>query len=339
MHIKHNESLVMVLPITDRCNGMCVMCGIWRRKPRADSSISKLEGIFTQNGLSNAVTHLNITGGDPFLHPKLTLLADVASRRLNNLREVTIGTSTTFPKNIGEIFLEFRKMLKPAIMLQVAVSLDGTEAAHDKVRGIDGAYRRAIEAIRHLQKLCVSGNMAVSINCTFSAVNFDAVTDVIQRATDLNVYLSLTYACHNDLYLGNNHYAKDFCFNEKTTQPLLACIQEWLNSGHISKTEKHYLEMTSSMLQGQKRGSGCVLQKNGLFLDINNTAYPCGTVSSLPYGSLDTHSFHELFYSKRADEIRNELMEKHCPHCLSNSYYGLGDGTWLKVLRERRRRA
>jgi MoaA/NifB/PqqE/SkfB family radical SAM enzyme len=333
--MKRKEPLVMVLPVTDRCNGKCVMCGIWRRNSREDLPIVNVKNFFAQDGLANSVTHLNITGGEPFLYPDLIQIADYASHYLESLREITIGTSTLASENFAKIFISFRKHLNPEIMLHVAVSLDGVGKIHDKVRGVKGSYQKAIEAIKRFQEICVSENMGVNVNCTFSAVNFLTVKDVIKLNGDLNVNLSLTYACQNDLYLDNTQYSDGFYIEDENVKQLLACIQDWTKCNHISNTEKHYLKMTSSMLQGEERSSSCVLQKNGAFLDIDNTLYPCGTVSSLPYGSLNTHTFDQLFYSEKAKEIRKELLENHCPRCFCNSYYGLGEGTWLKVLRER----
>lgn len=333
--MKQKEPLVMVLPVTDRCNGKCVMCGIWRRNSREDLPIVNVKNLFAQNSFADYVTHLNITGGEPFLYPHLIQIAEYASHYLGSLREITIGTSALTSESCAEIFTSFRKCLKSEIKLQVAVSLDGIGKMHDKVRGVKNSYQMAIEAIKRFQDICVSENMGVNVNCTFSSVNFLTVKDVIRLASELNVNLSLTYACQNDLYLGNTQYPDSFCIDKGNVKQLLDSIQDWTKSDHISNTEKYYLRMTSSMLQGEARSSSCVLQKSGVFLDIDNTLYPCGTVSSLPYGSLDTHTFDQLFHSEKAKKIRKDLLENHCPQCYCNSYYGLGEGTWLKVLRER----
>ncbi len=338
--MKPGNPLVMVMPITYRCNGRCVMCGIWRSPLKPDVETKSVEEIFSDEHLANSLTHLNLTGGEPFLHPGLLEIADSISNNLKNISEININTSGILADNFYGLFVEFNKRLKPETKFNVSVSLDGVGGMHDNVRGIDGLFEQVIETIKKFQKVCTgNSNTSVNINCTFSKLNFRGVKDVIKLADDLNLNVSLTYACVNDLYLRNSKYEKTFHFTKNDFAKLIECINEWLSFDNISFTEKHYLKMLASMLSGQKRSSTCIYQDGGFFLDVDGSVYPCGTVRSLVYGSIKTDLLKNIVFSKKADKTREELMRDHCPECLSNSYYGLGKGTWLSVLKERRKRA
>ncbi len=338
--MKPGDPLVMVMPITYRCNGRCVMCGVWRSHLKPDVDVRNIEKIFSDEHLASSLTHLNITGGEPFLHPGLLKIADIISNNLKNVSEININTSGICADGFDLLFVEFYKRLKAGTKLNVSISLDGVGKMHDNVRGIDGVFRAVIETIKKFQKACsVYSNASVNINCTFSALNFIGVKDVIKLVDGLGLNVSLTYACVNDLYLRNNKYKDRFQFTENDFPSLIQCINEWLAFDNISFTEKHYLRMLASMLSGQKRSSSCVYQGRGLFLDVDGLVYPCGTVRTLVYGSIRKNLFKELCFNKESDEIREELKRKSCPTCLSNSYYGLGKGTWLRVLKDRRNRS
>lgn len=337
--MKQGDSLVMVMPITYRCNGKCVMCGVWRNPAKPDVEVQQIENIFSVEPLASSLTHLNITGGEPFLHPELLEIADVISNNLKNISEININTSGILATKFIDQFVGFNKRLNSETKLNVSVSLDGVGEMHDKVRGIDGIFSSVIETIKKFQAACTTCTTAsVNINCTFSKLNFRGVKNLIKLAGDLNLNVSLTYACVNDLYLRNSEYKETFHFTENDFQELIECINEWVVFDNISFTEKHYLKMLVSMLSGQKRSSSCIYQDGGCFLDVDGMVYPCGTVRSLVYGSIKTDLFKEIVFCKKADKIREELMRDHCSECLSNSYYGLGKGMWLRVLKERRKR-
>ncbi len=335
--MKPGDPLVMVMPITYRCNGRCVMCGVWRNPLKPDVAVQTVEKIFSDEHLANSLTHLNLTGGEPFLHHGLLEIAEAVSNNLKNISEININTSGILADSFDDLFVEFNKRLNPKTKLNVSVSLDGVEEIHDKVRGIAGVFEPVMETIKKFQKVCsLSAATSVNINCTFSTLNYRGVKDVIKLADDMDLNVSLTYACVNDLYLRNSKYEETFHFKEDDFAQLIECVNEWLSFKNISFTEKHYLKMLASMLAGHKRSSSCVYQDRGVFLDVDGLVYPCGTVRSLVYGSITNDSFKDLCYSKRGSEVRGELMRNHCSECLSNSYYGLGKGIWLRVLKERR---
>jgi MoaA/NifB/PqqE/SkfB family radical SAM enzyme len=101
-------------------------------------------------------------------------------------------------------------------------------------------------------------------------------------------------------------------------------------------TERNYYEMLAGMLRGGDRSCRCVYQTRGVFLDLDGVVYPCGTAASLPYGRLPDESFADIYLGARGDAVRRQLLRDHCPACPTNSYHGLADGVWLRVLKRRR---
>ncbi len=129
--------------ITHRCNLRCSHC--YQRDYSAfspEEDINRVLGQFQE--LLNAYDfcgHLNITGGEPLLHPGLFGLLGEARQRGMTAAVLTNGTL------IGR---DEARRLKAAGVLYVQVSLDGTEKTHDKIRG-RGSFEQACQGIAALK--------------------------------------------------------------------------------------------------------------------------------------------------------------------------------------------
>lgn len=83
-----------------------------------------------------------ISGGEPLVHNKLTEIAQLFSRD-NYLSLITNGWLMT-PEKARALF--------QAGVLHVSVSLDYADPEkHDALRGVDGAFERAVRALKYLQ--------------------------------------------------------------------------------------------------------------------------------------------------------------------------------------------
>lgn len=130
--------------ITHRCNLRCRHCyqEDFTQITPADQLyqiLDKYSDFVSQNGFAGQV---NLTGGEPLLHPEFFALAREIKGRGFRLGIMTNGTL------IDEETAVKIKALKPVF---VQVSLDGTGRTHDSIRG-KGAFRQALAGIRQLKK-------------------------------------------------------------------------------------------------------------------------------------------------------------------------------------------
>ncbi len=89
------------------------------------------------------VPQVQLTGGEPLLHPSFFNMADAL---LKNNTDVHIFTSGTVFSD--EIFAFFRNLSKNAQRIHFQVSLDGLAGYHDEFRGVKGSFDRTIHFIR-----------------------------------------------------------------------------------------------------------------------------------------------------------------------------------------------
>jgi MoaA/NifB/PqqE/SkfB family radical SAM enzyme len=115
-------------------------------------------------------TELILLGGEPFLRPDDVLAVTARAQQLG-LKTAIVTNGTLIDENMARGILDsgLRKLI---------FSIDGVGAAHDRVRGVSGAFERAREGIRLVtqEKRRRAARLPfVMIQGTLSRLNFDQV--------------------------------------------------------------------------------------------------------------------------------------------------------------------
>jgi MoaA/NifB/PqqE/SkfB family radical SAM enzyme len=79
--------------------------------------------------------------------------------------------------------------IAPYINGVVYVSLDGLEKTHDKIRGVSGCFRKAVEGIMASRE-----KVSVTINTTIMAENIHEIEDLVKLANELDTRISVAVA-------------------------------------------------------------------------------------------------------------------------------------------------
>ncbi len=139
MENKSKREFILQWHITHRCNLRCRHC--YQTDYTAFTEREDMENVLDQFEellrVCGARGHINITGGEPMLHPELFWLLNQAKRRSVSTAVLTNGTL---------IGLHEARMLKASGVRYVQVSLDGTRKTHDAIRG-KGSFDQASEGI------------------------------------------------------------------------------------------------------------------------------------------------------------------------------------------------
>ena len=140
---RNDRNMVMQWHITHRCNLRCTHCyqedysafGTRFDLLRVLEQFDELLGFYQMRG------HINITGGEPLLHPDLFFLLNEVRKRGWTFGVLTNGTL------IDRYLARRLSSYHPSF---VQISLDGLKKTHDKIRG-EGNSDRAIDGICHLK--------------------------------------------------------------------------------------------------------------------------------------------------------------------------------------------
>jgi len=116
-----------------------------------------------------------LSGGEPLLRGDIF---DIAEYGANIGLEMILATSGIL------IDSKIASKIAKSGIKYVAISLDGANAkTHDSFRGVNGAFEKAIDAIR----LCVNLGLKVQVNTTVTKLNFSEIKEIIDLSWKLGV--------------------------------------------------------------------------------------------------------------------------------------------------------
>jgi MoaA/NifB/PqqE/SkfB family radical SAM enzyme len=144
--------------VTDRCNARCGMCDSWRLRPTAELSVAEVDELFSRIGRLDVV---RLTGGEPFLRDDLPEIAEAITTR-SRPRVLHVTTNGSRPERVEAFARGFRRPRR----LRVMVSFDGLAAEHDRSRGANVTFDRALDTVRRLARQRDRRGLAVSANHT-----------------------------------------------------------------------------------------------------------------------------------------------------------------------------
>jgi SynChlorMet cassette radical SAM/SPASM protein ScmF len=156
---------------TESCNLKCIHCWIspahapdsaaYERQNRGNLTVEEMERV-VEEAKPLGLLSVKITGGEPFLNPRLFDFLDMFHRHGLGMSFETNGTLLT-----AETVARLRQY-KTGIM---ATSLDGSTAEnHERIRGVSGSFEAALRGIR----LLVNGGFSVqSIFCLMDLTKED----------------------------------------------------------------------------------------------------------------------------------------------------------------------
>ena len=150
---KHPKEIHLM--VTSKCNMKCVMCDYWRINNKRDElewdDLKKLINQMEQLKIRNMV----ITGGEPLTRTDIFDFIELARSKNINVNLVSNGylINSQVVENFKDIGLD-----------SVTISIDGSnEKIHDKIRGVNGSFINAIEAVKLLKNKGIQVNIATVI--------------------------------------------------------------------------------------------------------------------------------------------------------------------------------
>lgn len=130
--------------LTLNCNEHCWHCGSRCGDIKTEEmNPQEWKNILDQlkDDFKDRLPQINVTGGEPLLYHGFEDVMGYAH---------SLGFKWGMTSNAVLITPEVAKMLQRCGMNTISVSIDGLPETHDKIRGLDGAYKRAMEGIQNL---------------------------------------------------------------------------------------------------------------------------------------------------------------------------------------------
>jgi len=133
--------------INGQCNMRCASCCRAALSARASAEMTPEQWAHAVSG-ADALLHLTITGGEPFLRKDLEDLV-LAMLDASGVPRLSINTNGSRTDAITSTVLSILER-RPQVAFCLTVSLDGPRDVHDRLRDCEGAFDAARETIERL---------------------------------------------------------------------------------------------------------------------------------------------------------------------------------------------
>lgn len=134
----------LFLEVTQRCNLACLHCGSDCGRDPAREELTTAEWLALLDYLAARYPRdqmlLAVTGGEPLCAPEFDALLESLGKHRFRWGMVSNGWALTTKR--------MTRLLRSGLR-SLTISLDGLQASHDWLRGVEGSYDRAVAALRH----------------------------------------------------------------------------------------------------------------------------------------------------------------------------------------------
>lgn len=319
------------ITLTGRCNLKCQMCPQDRHAgfrqnivKERDANIEELRSIIDDLHSFNPM--ILVSGGELFLHPSwYDFLSYIKKKRLF----CSIGTNGVF---LGR----YASKLADMGIDEISVSIDGPEPVHDEIRGVTGAYAKAVEGICRVieeKKQKQTNKPLINVIFTITSRNYQYIANVIELMASLKI---------NTLRIGHLNFLRQKDFNDHMNifRKLFSIDHDTSWGGFVSDVKDIDARSVADTIEGirKKRSSS---MKITVFPDFNKEEIiqyysegafrsrsfknaclvpwdiaiigPKGEVLLCPnyvIGNLREKSFREIWNNEKARHFRKVILQK-----------------------------
>ena len=279
----------VVWEITNNCNFKCPHCRAYEEFTVDDE---QMENKIIDELIKNDILTVNISGGEPLLNPRIFEII----QRLSNAN-MYVGISTN-----GWLYKEKREKLLEAGLKFIQVSLDGDKMLHEKFRGVEGSYERAVDTLKQAKK----DGLFTQMNVTITSENLKTLEWNYNKALEIGVdkilyrrVVSAGKAVENDYIIPNKKEYID------TIQKLIKLD----NSKLIVAVDDPIIYAIQDIESDEKLGCAAGIKSVGI--SSNGDIYPCIFLRE-KLGNITKDNLEELWQN---NEILNKLRNKDINEC------------------------
>lgn len=304
--------------ITNKCNSKCKTCNIWKKETGDELSLHELEEVFSK---TSNISWLDITGGEIFLRQDIKKIFEAINENCDNLYLLHFPTNGVLTDKIVSISKEINEYDIPKFI--VSVSLDGPKALHDKIRGVEGSFKRAIATYNGLKKTGVE----VYFGMTLSQHNAGQLEETLEALKDKATGFKKE-DIHISLYHQSDHYYsnQDMDLKEIQKDIELARKIKGISLDPVQYLEQKFLNGASDYIQKCEMAVKCEALQSSCFINSKGKVFPC-VVYDQEVGSLrdNNYDLNKVWNSKEAKQAIEKIRDLECGGCWTacESYQGI----------------
>ncbi len=299
----------VIIGVTYSCNAKCGMCGIYdiyAHNPdliHKELPLSAVLARLKESSLMRKISHIDLTGGEPFLKEGLKdFIAGVFE--LKNIKLVSINTNGLLTDSITGDCEYILSVINPKKHFSVSISIDGIGDIHDRIRGFPGAFANVENTISRLKIL--RGRHA----------NFKIRSNTVIQPENINFLNAIKDYWSNHGIEGAYSLAQDTFYTHsprKTIPDGVIFSREDIEKikalNPKSKGSEYYLEHNFT------RPLHCFAGYAAVFIDPLGDVYPCNFLArneEYAIGNIRHEAIDNIWSSANASFIRAKA--RNCPY-------------------------
>lgn len=298
------KPLFINFPVTYRCNAKCIMCDIWKKYKKDDNenkrfsdelSVEDIAGFLKRNrDFFSDLRSIGFTGGEAFLRKDIVEIIKAVHKELPWV-DIGVQTNGLLPELIRDKIIEILKFYPD---FKIAVSLDGVGEVHDEIRGIRGAYKKAVRTIEYAKELGIKG---ITCGMTLTSKNFDKIKEVSRKVESLGCEFSC-FLPESSEYFGNLNNK-----NQLTKKELDIIAEELKDFSYHYFMDNLRLQITGK----SSRTLPCYSGYTSYVIDPYGEILPCILIEE-SFGNIKDGLFKDIINSEKAWGLRKKLEKCEC---------------------------
>jgi radical SAM protein with 4Fe4S-binding SPASM domain len=296
----------VIIGTTFSCNARCMMCDIhtfYGDTPALHKEEMDLPKIFTrlkESKIIKALSHIDLTGGEPFLKKDLKDFI-IELFRLSNIDLITINTNGLLTDKIIEDVTKILEIFNKRKSFSVSVSLDGIGETHDTIRGVAGAFTKVDKTVNGLKKLRDRyPDFAICSNAVIQHENIDSLAQIKDYWKNHNItgafsVIQAPFYTHS-VHSPYNHISR---YSRED-------IEKIKSIGPKSKGMNYYLDNNFT------RPLHCFAGYSSMFIDPFGNVYPCNFLAGNKdylMGNIKDTEIDRVWELGTASDIRSKIKK------------------------------
>ena len=311
---------MLTYAVTFTCNARCVFCDSWRKTSAGDLELPEIERIFRDLPRLDIV---RLTGGEPFVRPDFPEIVRLAAVHLDpGVLHITTNGFLT-----GKI-VRFAESRDRSRRLDLLVSIDGLAGVHDRVRGREKAFERAIATVEALAPRQEELRLRLAVNQTVAdregAADYRRLRDRLRPLGVRNQLVmayaaSATYSVDDETVVAPRTTGDFEAFGRIPVPETQALLDEAARDlagapRSVRIAKRYYLDgIRNRLVHGRgKPNPPCVALSSHIRM-LPNGDVPTCQFNTLRAGSLRREGHRQLLKSDAARKQRKWVQA--CPGC------------------------
>lgn len=298
----------LILFINSVCNLRCEHCFYWESLNKKDDlTFDEIIAFAREYG---NFENLNLSGGEPFIRKELDEICRFFIRN-NQVKQIYIPTNAYFPDKMKRHIEGILK--EPALqLLVIEISLDGMSEYHNRLRGDNKSFEKAIESYKMLEEIQrKDGRLRIH---SISTVTSENATEI--RSLTEFLYKKCPAMDHHSVAIIRGDRK-----NQTLQAPQLKAYRNlWKYVAALWKDreEGRFGSSVEPMLQWAKCKIAMKQQQVIPCLAgiLSAVVYANGDVSFCeshsPLGNLRKNRFFEIWLSPEAERLRRDIKARTC---------------------------